>query len=136
MSVQAAINGLNAIMQCVSGLRVYTDPPESINQFPACITYVQSGTMEDSARGGMSLHTLACEIYVARQLLPQAVDAAKTWPDTVFGKLRTADTTWNGAIAHVVWPMRYRAGPMQYGPTQDGLHYGVKFEIQVKVLEA
>jgi len=134
MSVANAINGLNAIMRTVSGLKVYSDPPESINQFPSCITYVQSGTMEDNASGGTSLHTLICEIYVARQLLPQAVDGAKVWPDTVFTALKTADVTWSGAIAHIVWPMRYRSGPMQYGGS-DSLLYGVQFTISVKVKE-
>lgn len=134
MTVQAAINGLNAILQGIDGLRVYANPPESINQFPAAITYVQEGTLEDTAMGGLSFHTLVAEIYVARQLLPQAVDAAKVWPDTVFGALRTADSTWDGAIAHVVWPLRYRAGPMQYGGP-DMVHYGVRFTITAKILE-
>ena len=134
MSVANAINGLNTIMRTVSGLKVYADPPESINQFPSCITYVQSGTMEDNASGGTSLHTLICEIYVARQLLPQAVDGAKVWPDTVFALFKAADVTWSGAIAHIVWPMRYRAGPMQYGGS-DSLLYGVQFTIQAKVKE-
>ena len=134
MSVANAINGLNTIMRTVSGLKVYADPPESINQFPSCITYVQSGTMEDNASGGTSLHTLICEIYVARQLLPQAVDAAKVWPDTVFAALKTADVAWSGAIAHFVSLMRHRAGPMLYGGSES-LLYGAQFTITVKVKE-
>ncbi len=133
MSVEDAINGLNAAMDTITNLRVYPDPPESISQFPADITYVQEGTLEDNAAGGTGLHTLISEIYVDRRMLPQAIDGAKVWPKLVMTALK-ADPTLGGTISHIVWPVRYRMGPMSYGGT-DAIFYGCRFSIVVKINE-
>lgn len=133
MTVKVAINGLNAVMKTITGLKVYDNPPESINQFPSSITYIRDGEMTDTASGGFSLHTLIAEIYIARQMLPQAVDDAKEWPDLVFAAVK-ANITWNNTISHVVQPMRYRAGPMRYGGA-EAIMYGLQFTIQIKVNE-
>lgn len=143
MTVQAAIKGLNSIMRTIPGLRVYDDPPESINQFPACITYYRGSVMEFNAAGGTSFHTLFAEIYVSRQLLPQAVDAAKVWPDTLYQAIKSAGETWDGAISHVVSAngdtgrssnIEISAGPLRYGGP-DQIYYGVQLIVRVKVNE-
>lgn len=137
MSLANAINGLNTVMKTITQLvRVYDDPPESINEFPSCITYSREGTMEDNAAGGRSFHTLVADIYIARTVLPQAIDDAKAWPDLVFAAIR-ADNTFGGAISHIVWDnglFRYRTGPMRYGGS-DALLYGVQFTMTVKINE-
>lgn len=136
MSLTAAINGLNTVMDTLPNLRVYPDPPESISQFPSCITYVQEGAMEARSSGGISLHTLIAEIYVARQMLPQAVDGAKVWPDLVFAALK-ADPYLRGSVSHVVWEdkgFKYRMGPMDYGGT-GAIFYGCRFSVVVKINE-
>lgn len=132
MSVQAAITNLNQLVAGLSGLvRVYSDPPESISEFPAALTYIGQGEMTATAAGGYSLHTLIVEIYHARQVLAQAVNEAKVWPDRLYAALK-ADETLGGAVSHVVWPIRYQALPLPYN---DLIHFGVRFTIQVKVNE-
>lgn len=138
MTVEAAICGLNTCMKTIRRLNVYDDPPESINQFPSAITYIGYGETQDGANGGFSLHTLIAEIYIAGQLLPQAVDEAKKWPDLVRTALKYGDDpTWGGTISHVVWPMRYKSGAMRYIGNAGGekLHYGIQFTIPVKINE-
>lgn len=133
MSVQAAIAGLNNVVAGISGLvRVYADPPESISEFPSAITYMREGETYDTAAGGYSLHMLVIDIYLARQILPEAINAAKAWPDRVRSALK-ADPTLGSTVSHVVWPMRYQALPLPYN---DLVHFGVRFLVQVKVNES
>ncbi len=132
MSLDAAIDGLRGKVSGLTGLkRVFDDPPESISEFPSAIVYSANGEMTATAAGGVSLHTLIVEIYHARQVLPQAVDASKVWPDRMFAALK-ADMTLGGAVSHIVWPIAYKAGPMRY---YEAVHYGVQFEVTVKVNE-
>lgn len=132
MSVQAAINGLNAVIATITGLkRVYADPPEAISEFPSALTYIGSGEMYAAASGGHSLHTLVVEIYHGRQIMAQAVNEAKVWPDRVYAALK-ADEKLGGAVSHIGWPLRYRALPLNYN---DLVHFGIRFEVVVKVNE-
>lgn len=131
MNLDGAIDGLRTALSTMTGLkRTYTDPPSSINEFPAMIVYPNLGEMSYEARGDLAFHDIVVDIYHARQYLPETVDAAKVWPDRVYAKLK-ADQTLAGAVAHVVWPIQYRFLPMQYN---DQLHFGVRFTVKVKVL--
>ena len=133
MSLDAAIDGLRTAGTGLTGMkRAYADPPESISEFPSAIVYVTGGQLSASAAGGVSLHTLAVEIYHARQVLPQAVDAAKVWPDLMFAALK-ADMTLGGAVSHINWPVTYKALPLRYG---DQIYYGMRFEVTVKINES
>ncbi len=133
MSLDAAIDGLRGKVSALSGLsKAYTDPPESINEFPSAIVYPASGEMTATAAGGISVHTLVVEIYHSRQVLPEAVDASKVWPDLMYAALK-ADQSLGGAVSHIVWPMLYRVGPLRYN---EQTHFGVRFEVKVKVNEA
>ena len=81
MTLAAAVGGMVTRLATLSQLsRVYSDPPESLNQFPCAIAFSSHGEMTSMAAGGHSLHTLAVEIYQDRQQLPQAVVAAKQSP--------------------------------------------------------
>ena len=132
MSLDGAIDGLRTTLSAMSGLsRTYDDPPESINQFPSLIVYSDSGTMEYNASGGQSLHLLVAEVYHARQHMPQAIDAAKVWPDRAYALLKD-DYSLGGAVSHIVWPYRYRIRPKNYN---DIVHLVCRFEITVKVNE-
>lgn len=138
MSLDTAIDGLRTALSAMTGLkRTYDDPPESISDFPSLIVYSKSGTMLYTASGGYSLHALVAEVYLSRQVLPEAIDAAKVWPDRVYAILK-ADQTLGGAVSHVVWDtqtglgLRYQMLPLQYN---QNLHFGVRFEITVKVNE-
>ena len=131
MTLDGAIDGLRTALATMTGLkRTYTDPPSAINEFPALIVYPSLGEMSYEARGDMAFHDIIVDIYHARQVLPEAVDAAKVWPDRVYAKLKE-DQALGGAVAHVVWPINYRFIPMQYN---DMLHFGCRFTIRCKVL--
>jgi len=132
MSLDAAIDGLRAAVEGMTGLvRVYTDPPESLNEFPCAFVVADSGEMTDTSAGGYSLHTLVVEIFHSRTVLAQAVDGAKVWPDRMFAALR-ADQRLGGAVSHVRWPVTYKAGALGYN---GGTHYGMRFSVTVKVNE-
>lgn len=130
--LELAINALNTVVAAISGIRrTYVDPPESISEFPSAMTYIDSGVyMAGPAQHGN--HILILDIYEARQVLAQAVDSAKQWPDKVRTAL-TANLTLNDTVSHVgdaTQFFRYRAMPMPYN---DQIHYGVRFWIPAKV---
>lgn len=132
MEVESAVDALNIVAAALSGMRRnYADPPESISEFPCSMAYIDSGVyIAGPAQHGN--HILILDIYEARQVLAQAVDSAKQWPDKVRTAL-TANLTLNDTVSHVgdaTQFFRYRAQPMPYN---DAIHYGVRFWIPVKV---
>lgn len=126
MSLDATIDKLRAHTAALTGMaRVYTDPPDSMQEFPCAIVFANRGTYELNAAGGRAYHNVVVEIHHSRQVLPQAVDEAKVWPDRMYARLAAAtDLDINGPIA-------YRAGAMTYGSADP--HYGVRFEVSCKV---
>ena len=54
------------------------------------------------------------------------------WPERFLAALK-ADYDLGGSIAHVVWPIPYRAGPIEYGTVNSVTlrYYGVRFEVTV-----
>lgn len=132
MTLERAINGLSAVVAGLAGLtRFYTDPPASLSEFPCAFVVASNGEMSDSGAGGIAFHTLAIEIYQAPNITAQAVDGAKVWPDRVFAAL-TADPLLGGNVTHIRWPITYRALGLQYN---NVTHYGMRFEVTVKVIE-
>lgn len=134
MTLAAAVDGLRDAMRTVAGLnRVYDDPPGAINEFPAAIVFAVSGELSETGAGALCLHTLAVEVYQDPAVTAQAIDAAQVWPDRVLTAIRD-DPTMGGAVAHVRYPVTYRMGPLAYNGTQQP-HYGVTFQVTVKVIE-
>jgi len=132
MTLAAAIDGLRTAVEGMTGLtRVYTDPPASLSEFPCAFVVAAAGEMSDSGAGGIAFHTIAIEIYQAPNITAQAVDAAKVWPDRVFAALK-ADPLLGGSVTHIRWPLTYRALGLQYN---NVTHYGMRFEVTVKVIE-
>ena len=134
MSLSAAITQLVTVAGNISGVsRAYSDPPESISQFPAALVYAGRGTLEGIS-GGMSrhLHTIRVDILSSRQNLPQSVSESKGWPDALMAGLR-ADETLSGAVSAIVWPVTYEATAIPYNALT---HYGMRFEVTVKIMEA
>ncbi|MBK8772594.1 MAG: hypothetical protein IPM06_19515 [Rhizobiales bacterium] len=125
MSLDATIDKIRVHVAGLTGLaRVYSDPPDSMQEFPCAIVIANRGAYELSAAGGRAFHVIVVEIHSARQVLPQAVDEAKVWPDRMYTKLAAAtDLDINGQIT-------YRAGGIQYG---NDVHYAVRFEVPCKV---
>lgn len=134
MSLETAITGLRDALANLEDLeRMYDDPPEGLSDFPAAMVYSRSGELTGISAGlSRNLHTLIVDIYESREVLPSAIHSAKRWPDRVMAALR-ADEQLGGAVSAIVWPVRYRSGPMAYG---RATHYGVRFEVTVKVMGA
>ena len=132
MSLDAAIGGVRAAVATLAGLtRVYDDPPASLSEFPCAFVVSANGEMSDTGAGGLALHTIAIEIYQAPNITAQAVDGAKVWPDLVFAAL-SADPTLGGTVTHIRWPITYQALGLTYN---NVVHYGMRFNVTVKVLE-
>jgi len=132
MSLATTITALRTVIDTIPNLRVYADPPESINEFPSAIVYSLDGTYQlGSADLTRAYHTLIVDIYHARQMLPQAIDSAKAWPDLVYGAIRdamtagTLDVVATGGRSEV----NYRTTPLPYG---EIMHFGVRFTIRLK----
>lgn len=134
MSLSAAITSLVTIAGNISGVKkAYSDPPESISQFPAAIVYAGRGTLEGVSNGlSRHLHTIRIDMLSSRQNLPQAVAEAKAWPDALMSGLR-ADETLGSTVSAIAWPVNYEALAMPYN---NLTHYGIRFEVTVKIMES
>ena len=123
--LEDALDALLSAVSTIPGLpRVYADPPESLSEFPCAIAYVTSGELSWFP-GAQCTHYISLDIYHSRQILPEAVDAAKVWPNRVLTAL-VADGTFGGYVEAVVWPVSYEAVAMTYN---NDLHYGMRFRI-------
>jgi len=112
--------------------RCYADPPEAMKEFPCAIVYATSGDMTVGGGMAVSIHVINLEIHHSRQILPDAIDDAKVWPDRVLSALYGGGT-FGGYVAAVVWPVTYEALALGYsGET----HYGMRFRIPTKVITA
>ena len=123
----AAFGAMTGISKC------YSDPPEAMTEFPCAIVYAQSGEMNVTAGRAISIHVVILEVHHSRQILPEAVDAAKVWPDRVLNKIYTemASDSFGGYVAAIDWPMTYDALALIYGAET---HYGMRFRIPTKVI--
>ncbi len=126
MSLATTISLLAAHIDNLPALRVHTAAPDTLSDLPAAIIYPYEGTMEANAAGGRSFHKLVVEIHHSRQVLPQAITEAQVWPDLVYAELKAATDL------HIIWPFTYKAAGFAYG---NETHYGVRFEVTVKVNE-
>lgn len=129
--IENVIEQLGVILGVMDDLeRWYDDPPESISEFPCGLAYVESGEIKTVSSGwGQGLHTFRVALYLNRQVLPDAVDAAKPWPYRVFAAL-AAEQTLNGTVDAILWPLTYRVGPLAYG---KDTHLGILFTLGVKI---
>lgn len=130
-ALEDAVGAVGTALAGMSGLvRWYDDPPEALNEFPCGMTFVSSGEITAVSDGfDRGLHTIRIGVYLARTVLPEAVDAAKVWPYRIHNALK-ADQTLGGTVKAVVWPLRYRCGPMVYG---SETHFGVAADVVVKI---
>jgi hypothetical protein len=132
--LEAVLTALGTVLDDLSGLvRWYDEPPESINEFPCGMALITNGELTTISDGmARGLHTIRIAIYLQRQVLPDAVAAAKPWPYRVFRAL-AAHQKLSGTCDAIVWPGRYRVGPMQYG---TDVHFGIAMDVTVKVNSA
>lgn len=104
--------------------------PESINQFPFAMTYYRQGNTTSMIGWRKGLHTVFCEIHVARQILPNALKLAMPFYERFMIAL-IADPSLGGTVSTVVWPVNHTFGWLEFGPA-DNKHIGWRFEITVK----
>ena len=132
--LEDVLTAMGAALDDLSGLvRWYDEPPESINEFPCGMAFITNGELTTISDGmARGLHTIRIAIYLQRQVLPDAVAAAKPWPYRVFRAL-AAHQKLSGTCDAIVWPGRYRVGPMQYG---TDVHFGMTMDVTVKVNSA
>ena len=130
MTIATAVAGLNTALDTIAGLTVHSDPPEFLTAFPCSLCYLESGEMS-VVSGGLdsSLHVLNVDIVLGENDLPTVVNGAKSWPEAVLAILK-ADPTLGGTISHIVYPVRYQVGSLEYGVSE---HYGVHFRVTIKM---
>ena len=131
MTLTATIPALRTVVDTLPGLRVYTDPPESINEFPSAIVYSNTGEMNLLSGGFQhNYHELYVDIYHTVGRLAQSIDAAKAWPDLLFNAI-VADNyaTIYPVATNERASISYRTGPMPYNGV---VHFGVRFTIRLK----
>lgn len=130
MTIATAVAGLNTALDTIAGLTVHSDPPEFLTAFPCSLCYLESGEMSVVSDGlDMGLHVLAVDIVLGENDLPTVVNGAKSWPEAVLAVLK-ASPTLGGTISHIVYPVRYQVGALEYGVSE---HYGVHFRITIKM---
>lgn len=132
MTLETTVDGLVSVLGAMTGIeRAYADPPESLNEFPCVIAFAGSGELTAVSAGlGKCLHTVIVEIHHSRQIIQEAIDEAKVWPDRALAALYAAQAA--GTVA-VVWPVRYEALPLPYN---QETHYGVRLRVTVKDMVA
>lgn len=130
MALSDAVAAVQVKALALSGVKAApANPPEAINQFPFSVCYPRTGRLTlQSAGWGIYLHTVICEIHVARLLLPQAVAQAAPYIELFAGAL-IADPKLNGTVV-TVNELRYTFGWLEWA---DDRHIGVRFELDVKL---
>ena len=125
-----AITNIQAKADALSGIKAApVNPPEDMSQFPFSVCYANIGGVEFRASGfGDYLHTIYCEIHVARIILPKAVAQAMPYIESFVSSV-IADPTLGGNVS-VVNNIRYTFGRLDWADKQ---HIGIRFEIDVKI---
>jgi hypothetical protein len=128
---QDAIARIQAIVRGLDGVQEAPEyAPESVNQFPFGLAYYRQGdtTLMNGYRKG--LHTLAVNIFVARQLLPSSLRQAMPFYERFMAAIED-DPTLGGTVSTVVSPVKHTFGWINYGG-QNNLLLGWQFEVTVK----
>ncbi len=129
---QDAIARIQAIARGLAGMVEAPEfVPESMNQFPFAMTYYRQGntTLQIGWRKG--LHTVFCEIHVARQILPLAIQTAMPFYERFMTAIE-ADPTLNGTVSTIVSPVNHTFGWLEFG-SPENRNIGWRFEITVKM---
>lgn len=132
MTIEAAILNLQDKLLALSGMKAAPDyPPEGAGAFPFGVSYERNaGTMANSDSFADDLAVIWCEIHVARQILPKAIQTAMAFRDPLL-KALIADPTLAGSISTIRWPVLRTFGLLTWGGLET---IGYRFEVPVKVL--
>lgn len=110
-------------------------PLESFSDFPFSVCYASSGVIEfGSAQDKKGLHTLVVELHVARKDLPDDIQAAMGYGDSIPNLLMSKlinDNNWNHTI-DTFKRISYTFGAMSWGEVST---LGFRFRVEeVKIL--
>jgi len=132
MTISAAIANIQNKVATLPGIKAApSEPPEGMGQFPFAVTYPKNGSFRlESAGFGTYLHTLICEIHVARVILPRAISQTIPYIES-FIQIVLSDPQLGGTVtsANVI---RYEFGRLVWAGEE---HIGVRFEVDVKILQ-
>ncbi len=136
-SLAGAIARLVALEKAnVDGLEMaYEFAPEALGVLPCFVNWPRESVFVDDALGGIKgNHTIVCQYFAARGILPLAEERHRivltSFPDAVFG-----DRTLNGTVSSVIPPIRASYGILTYGAHrgQPIQYFGISFEVEVKI---
>lgn len=128
---QDAIARIQVIAKTLPGLAEAPEyPPESINQFPFSLAYLNRGETTFEAGWRKDIWTIFWEIYVARQILARDIAKAMSYAQPALAALH-ADPTLGGTVSTIVSPVTCTFGWLEYG-SQDNKLLGWRFAVTVK----
>ncbi|MBT7070744.1 MAG: hypothetical protein HN975_07640 [Anaerolineae bacterium] len=99
MTLQAAVEQVQDLMGAVSGVKSAPDyPPENINEYPFVVAYMGGGEIVfDTPSAYKGLHTIIIELHIARKDLPNDIEIAAPYVDSIPAALM-ADATLAGTV--------------------------------------
>lgn len=132
--------------QVSSVRRFYTDPPETVNEYPACLVWHESGSwqrsthMSDGHGSVIGVHTFIAEVAVARKDLKRDMATLRPITDEVVDALWTSANRdrFGGTVIDLGNMMRQSSTPPvrheKLPNTWAGDNtIGIRFEIDVTV---
>jgi hypothetical protein len=131
-TVQDAIAAIQDIALTLTGIRAAPDyAPDKLPPLPAVITYPAEGSFEGTGGSGASqdMHTIYCEVHVARKDLARDVALLVPFIDT-FRNAIVAAPTLAGTVVTIKYPIRYVLLEREFGTGNKTL--ALRFVIVVK----
>ncbi len=132
MSIDGAMANLLA-KALASGVKSAPNaPPESTSAFPFAVAYERQGDLTAAVGGvggqGLVVATIYLDVHVSRQLLPAAIEQARSLRDPILRSI-IADPSLGNELENLNG-LRYQFGHMDYGGIDT---IGYRFEIAAKV---
>lgn len=114
MSLQDAINEIRTKVLTVSDIQDVPEyAPEQLNAFPIVVVYPFEGEWKSNdSTFKTSLHTIIVELHVQRNDLPNAVQSAMAFSDSI--PIALIDGLGTYTYIRTWESIRYRAGPMKW----------------------
>ena len=131
MDVTSAVEYIQDLALTITGIRTAPDePPGSIAQWPALITYERNGSVRldamHSGTWGAQHGTIVSELHVPRKDLPRDVRTVMSYRESFLRKLQNDPGL--GTTAMIVREVRWLIGPMNWGEMET---VGYRFEIEI-----
>lgn len=133
---QQVITAIMADIQALTGMRGAPDEaPESINDYPYCVAWVESGTWTTDIPGSkIGLINIRLELHIARKDLPRDIRKAMVWADVIPNALlkpvaTTTGDRFDGTVG-AMGEISFTFGELNYGTTNAEKTIGFSFLIR------